>query len=1229
MGKFCCFFCPKKDYTERELNDTCETCGMEFGFPLTSAPSSIGPYRVVKPLSRGFYAATYVAERGVLRRKVVLKVSPVAVLAEFSKDFEKECQKHLEVAQGADHIVQIQDMLNEEIMFCSQSLQCHVAELEYVSGEPLVDYFNGKRTLTAASGTQIAIDLLRILDALQKKQVNHNDLHSENILVEDLTVGNYRAAAIDGSIRVVAIDLGSLSDGSKSDESGLRWGDRQWIAMHLQKIWRVLLENPDRTPDLTNRVANALLTIGQSISPQAVRQRAPTTVELIQEIETAYYRQPQHWRPWREPPTMKAFSASYNAQTMQPWHVPYLLVDPDDQWRNAISAPGPQVITGMRGCGKTMLLRSLQFHARGTQLIGEENAHVPERLRQDNYVGLFVSAQRLLDTLGQKNPRPEEAFVRLFVAYAVEAVRAIEHLRDIDSSAVPVRAFAKLSQVVSGNVVGAEDIASATSEYDLEQRLNRLFLSSASGEKVLSLRAHPSVVFPQLAVAVRACGAPWQTAQVLFLLDDVSTRYLEDERIQELLSALLFQDPVCSFKLTSEVQTMYAHMKSPGEIHLARIDRDVKVFDLGARVYEKIKMSAKGKNLQFVAEILKQRAERFSGHPEQTPDVLLGNVPLEAIAKEIATTGRESGVRKRVYRGIAALAGMCVGDIGDVISLYEQILHSWSGSRTPIPAHTQSECFQDFCARRLYDLNRRDSALMDMAKAFAEASYALLVKSGRDRPEPGKKWRIRQYSAIYVRVTTGDKKKQMKRLRELVDAGVFVFAGGSSVPRSKTKDANPTQQFKLTYRKIYGLVNYIGLSDRDRFELSGGDLEQWINTPRKGKEILLRNLTTDRETEAEGDDGGDVGNVQGDEVRGGVGQERREEPVRLMQGLLFGGKRSEPEGGEEEEERFVNERKPLITDHGEVRPAEAARGSLVFGLGFEERTEASLERLCVGGAPQRAWAVQYPELGRSRAMVALLARNGVKVQEMRYADVVDTGLPSADGHVMVDITGLAKPVIFAAVRNELLKKGRAWVCHTEAETYYPRDTDLARILAAWEERGRHGLLEELPSVLTGEEGPYRCHGLLASDADESRQRVLYAFSSAKHERLLSLLDERDYDRLEIVVPAGESTRCKVAGLIAEIAAMNYSGSNVGNVASNDLDGTLLHLARRYKALYVDGRQNFEVGLTGSKLQAVACAAGSAAFKFSQCWYLQPKSFDVDRFTSGVGRTKYYEISLKG
>ena len=77
MGKFCCFFCPKKDYAERELDDTCATCGRRFGFPLSSAPSNIGPYRVVKPLSRGFYAATYVAERACFGARLCSKCPPL------------------------------------------------------------------------------------------------------------------------------------------------------------------------------------------------------------------------------------------------------------------------------------------------------------------------------------------------------------------------------------------------------------------------------------------------------------------------------------------------------------------------------------------------------------------------------------------------------------------------------------------------------------------------------------------------------------------------------------------------------------------------------------------------------------------------------------------------------------------------------------------------------------------------------------------------------------------------------------------------------------------------------------------------------------------------------------------------------------------------------------------------------------------------------------------------
>ncbi len=1236
MGKFCCFCCPTADYSDKSLDDPCPACGLKYGFPLFDTPAEIQNYRVVVPLGRGFYAATYVAERGALKTKSVLKVSPKEFFEFFpNKNFEEECQTHAAVAEGTEHIVGIREMFDADVTFGNTVVPCHIAELDYVNGKLLGDYLQPETQLSATAAAQIAIDLFKIRDELQKKGVNHNDLHAENIIIESLGPDARRAGAIDDSIRAVAIDLGSISDASKSDSEKLRLGDLHWIAVHLNSLVGNLLRDPDKISDLDNRMASALQLIAQSISPSAENQRTPASTDFIAQIEEAYYRVTQHWRPWREPLSLRAFNASYNAQTMQAWHVPQLLVDPDGQWLNGISSPGPQVITGMRGCGKTMLLRALQFHARAAQRGTESNSQILERLTGDNYVGLFVSAQRLLDRLGDKTGTKQDPFARLFVAYGLEGVRAVHHLRDIDEASISKLAYKDLAEAIAGYLKISDDLASATSAYDLESRLNHLLISLSRGERDYSLTVHPNTAFPVLAEAIRRCSPIWQTAQVLFLLDDVSTRYLNQPRIEELLSALMFQSPSCAFKLTSEAQTIELGLKSPGEIHPARVGRDLSVFDLGAEVYEKIKKPGKGNGRDFVEEILKQRAKHFVAHPAEAPGVLLGDVPLETIAVEIGESASNSRKRKEIYRGITALARMCVGDIGDVISLYEQILKKAAGQSLPIAAEIQSECFQDFCARRLYDLNRRGGFLKDVAKSFAEASHELLVKSCNGSPSKKGKRRIRQYSSLYVRITTGDLERQTERLRELIDAGVFVFAGGSNVPRTKTRDSNPTQQFKLTYRKIYGLVNFIGLAERDRFELSGADLEEWLAEPSKGKEILLRNLGGDHpDEESEGEVETPASEVKPTDVEvkahGSAKHRSAAEQISLFEvdrTVPFPAVEA-PVPPDPAYTAFLEGKRPILGHLSEEPLSDIPINWIIVGLGFEERTLESVRRLCLAARPRNALTVEYREPGRGAEIETVLTESVGSHSALEYYNVIDQGLPDVDGNVIVDITGLAKPVIFHAVRNELRRKRRVWICHTEAQSYYPLDADLERVLKAEVDRDRHVLLEELRGVLTGEEGPYASDKLLPSDSDDTRQRVLCAFSSPKHERLLSLLDNRDYDRIEIVAPKSDSPRSKVAQIAAEVAARNNANSNVAKIDSNDLDGVLTFITDRYKWWYIDRGLNFEFGLTGSKLQAVACAAASAAFKVSQCWYLRPGKFDPERFTKGVGETRYYEICLQ-
>lgn len=1230
MGKYCCFCCPATDYTEKSLDDLCPKCRRAYGFPLVDVPSNIDGYRIVKALGRGFYASTYIAERGALSARVVLKISPQSFFEYFSnKDFVAECREHADVAQGTEHIVGIRDMFSTMVKYRDADIPCHIAELEYIEGKLLADYFDPTESVNAPTVAQIAIDLFRIREELLNKGVNHNDLHAENIIVAELGNDARRANAIDDTVRAVAIDLGSLSDESLSDPKKERLGDLHWIARHVDKLVAKLLSDPDNISDLDNRLANALQVIVHSISPSAENQRTPESSDFIAQIEDAYHRSTQHWKPWRASFSLRTFGASYNAQTMEAWHVPQLLVDPDGQWLTAMCSPGPQVITGMRGCGKTMLLRALQFHARASQRGEETTQQVLDRLRSDGYVGLFVSAQRLLDQLGSKAATVGDPFARLFVAYGLEAVRAVHHLRDIDEASVSKTAYEEIGDAIGECLDLGDDMRSASTAYELEDKLNSLLISLSRGSEEYTLTIHPNIAFPRLDRALRKSSEIWHSTQVLFLLDDVSTRYLDQEAIEELLSALLFQSPTCAFKLTSEAQTIELGLKSPGKLHPARVGRDLGLFDLGAEVYEKIKAQGKGNGKDFVEEILQQRAAHFASHPSAKPSVLLGDVPLQRIATEIGNSRSNSPKRKKVYRGITALARVCVGDIGDVISLYEQILRKAAGQRAPIGQEIQSECFQDFCARRLYDLNRRGGFLKDVAKSFAEASHELLVKSSNEVSASGSKKRIRQYSSLYVRITTGDIERQTERLRELIDAGVFVFAGGSTVPRTKTRDSNPTQQFKLTYRKIYGLVNFIGLAERDRFELSGQDLEEWLTEPSRGKKILLRNLGGDVEEDGERRHGSGEGDpVQDDEAENDTSE--------LAQSTLFNNEELVPvaraeEGPSSSQLRscpfVVSKSLTLGEKDGEERLNDSI-DNIILGLGFEKRSLESARRLVGMTGARNATAVGYKEKGRRAEILDAISGVSGNVSMLEYENIIENGMPGVEGTVLVDITGLAKPVIFHAIRNELRRKGHVWVCHTEAEVHYPLDTDLEQVLLAETQRDRHALLEEVSGVLTGEEGPYSLDNLLPSDADETRQRVLCAASSAKHERLLSLLDRRDYDRIEIIAPKSESSRSRVAQIAADVAASNLANSNVVHIGSNDLEGMLKCVSEKYRRWYIRSGFNFELALTGSKLQAVACSAASAAFKVSQCWYIRPKSFDVERFTKGVGETHIYKIVLK-
>lgn len=85
---------------------------------------------------------------------------------------------------------------------------------------------------------------------------------------------------------------------------------------------------------------------------------------------------------------------------------------------------------------------------------------------------------------------------------------------------------------------------------------------------------------------------------------------MDPGRVEEVLSALLFQNAFCSFKMTSEAQTIFLSLKSPGTVNIAAHWRDFETFDLGAEVNQRLK-EREGK--PFVEAILRKRALFYPG----------------------------------------------------------------------------------------------------------------------------------------------------------------------------------------------------------------------------------------------------------------------------------------------------------------------------------------------------------------------------------------------------------------------------------------------------------------------------------------------------------------------------------------------------------------------------------------------------------------------------------------
>lgn len=299
---------------------------------------------------------------------------------------------------------------------------------------------------------------------------------------------------------------------------------------------------------------------------------------------------------------------------------------------------------------------------------------------------------------------------------------------------------------------------------------------------------------------------------------------------------------------------------------------------------------------------------------------------------------------------------------------------------------------------------------------------------------------------------------------------------------------------------------------------------------------------------------------------------------------------------------------------------------LVVGLGFEERTFESTLRLLSLIKARRVLALRYENDGHADAMCRAVRERGIPLEEISYGSLSDGKSPQLGGRAVVDVTGLVKPALFSFVRAGMRTNEELLIAYTSAAQYYPLETDLKTVLDAYSASDHHLLLTALRDVLTGETGPYQSIPLLAAESDRTRLRALSAFASPRHERLLHITGAREYDAVQVITDVAETSRARVGGIAARVALEDTPGGVVASADAGNLSELVGILLRQHEGWFVRGGLDYEIGLTGNKMQATAAAIASAVRPISQVWYVKPQAFDQPRFTKGVGTSRYFRVS---
>jgi len=330
------------------------------------------------------------------------------------------------------------------------------------------------------------------------------------------------------------------------------------------------------------------------------------------------------------------------------------------------------ILSGPRGCGKTMIFRNMHF---GTKL---RAAHVSVE-KIENWVAFYIHSQHLYFAFHFRPAQRETHIYDRLVPYyfylvLMEEVLATLLLAQIrlgeaevlieDHTAGLVQLFKDSFGSFTLPPEGAHTLRHLYDFVMRERKQVRQAIDREEGATQVGRIRTGDDFLIHFCRQLKTCSPLLQNRQIFFLLDDYSMPTISSAVQRRLNSIIFFRGPEYNFKVSAENESVFLF----ADRKRIEATREYIELDLGLKFLDEIKDTET--KAKFICEIVNSRLANTVGVQRTELRDILGTTPFSwnELARQIKETHRAR------YHGLDVVAELCTGDISVILDLIRQIV---------------------------------------------------------------------------------------------------------------------------------------------------------------------------------------------------------------------------------------------------------------------------------------------------------------------------------------------------------------------------------------------------------------------------------------------------------------------------------------------------------------------------------------------------------------------------